>query len=219
MNVYEKIYKTHGLSKSQEKIIELVGKSKTVLEVGASSGYMTEAFKDNNCIVDVIEQDVKTAKKASRFARNVYATMIEDEKLPAKLGNYDFIILADVLEHLIDPEKVLKKLLKISSKQTELIISMPNIANWVIRKQLFFKGDFEYTTSGVLDKTHLHFYTTVTLPRLLISNGWKVEEMIGTITRLPLETILKYLPFLRNYLAKKFRNLSYYHFVVVASHD
>lgn len=132
--------------------------------------------------------------------------------------------MADVLEHLVNPSDVLKIIREISSNKTKLLISMPNIASWVMRKQLFFKGDFEYQESGLLDKTHLHFYTVETLSEFLFKSGWKVEKIIGTITRLPFEgTILK-IPFLgwlfkktiSPILVERFRNLSYYHFLTIA---
>jgi len=92
-----------------------------------------------------------------------------------------------------------------------------------MRKQLFFKGDFEYQESGILDKTHLHFYTVNTLPKLLSNNNWIVEKVIGTITRLPFEESINKVPIF-NWLFKmiypklveKYRNLSYYHFLVEA---
>ena len=102
---------------------------------------------------------------------------------------------------------------------------MPNIASWVARKQLFFKGDFEYQESGLLDKTHLHFYTIKTLPKFLLENKWKTQELIGTILRLPFEETIRGIPligwffmkFLYKNLSEKYKNLTYYHFLIVAS--
>lgn len=132
--------------------------------------------------------------------------------------------MADVLEHLINPELILRKLLKISSKNTKLVISLPNVASWIMRKQLFFKGDFEYQESGLLDKTHLHFYTVNTLPKILFNNGWKVERLSGTITRFPLEGLINQIPVFRwifhkafyKTLVNRYKNIAYYHFLVVA---
>lgn len=225
MVIYEKIYKTHGLSKTQVSIINIVGLNKTVLEIGPSTGYMTRAFLKNNCTVDVIENNKSVFLKLPKGIRNSHNFSVEDEKINKLLSkDYDFIILADVLEHLINPEKVLKMLYSISLKKSKLIVSLPNVASWVMRKQLFFKGDFEYTESGILDKTHLHFYTVNSLPRFLLKNGWETKKLEGTIIRLPYEGLVNKLPIINllfrkliyNMIVKKFPNLSYYHFFVVA---
>ncbi len=214
MIVYEQIFKKYGLSPTQQEIIKIVGSGKTVLEIGASTGYMTKAFLDNGCIVDVVEKDQNALKKIPKNVRKRIDQSIEDAILES---DYDFIIMADVLEHLILPAQNLKKLFKISSVNTKLIISLPNIACWAMRKQLFFNGDFEYQESGLLDKTHLHFYTVNTLPKLLDEIGWHVDSIIGTITRLPLEGLTGRIPFIYPLLVNKYKNLSFYHFVTIAS--
>lgn len=225
MIAYDKIYKIHGLSKTQQEILTLVGKKKKVLEIGSSTGYMTKAFLNNGCIVDVVEKNKEASAKLPKGVRKIFNQSIEEENIYQKLANdYDFIIMADVLEHLVNPEKTLKILKRVASQNTALVISMPNIASWVMRKVLFLKGDFEYQESGLLDKTHLHFYTVYSLPKLLSENGWRVDTLIGTITRLPFEESINKIPILgflfRNLIYKKlvekYKNLSYYHFLVVA---
>lgn len=216
MVIYEEIFKKHGLSATQKKIIDLVGYEKIILEIGSSTGYMTKAFLGNKCTVDVLEINRNVLNKIPKKVRKIVNGSIENENIWKLLSkDYDFIIMADVLEHLIDPSKALKILYKIASNKTKLIISLPNVASWVMRKQLFFKGDFEYQESGLLDKTHMHFYTVNTLPKLLAENGWKVKEIIGTITRLPFERIISKLPIYKK-LVEKYKNLSYYHFLVIA---
>lgn len=217
MIVYEQIFKKYGLSPTQQEILRIVGKEKIILEIGPSTGYMTRAFLANDCTIDVVESNPEAVAKLPKGVRAVFNRSIEEEEIYGALGNYAFIIMADVLEHLVRPEKVLKKLLKSVSADTKLLISLPNIASWAMRKQLFFKGDFQYQNSGLLDKTHLHFYTVDTLPKMLLETGWKVDRMIGTITRLPLEGLISTIPILYQKLVSKYKNLAYYHFLVVAS--
>lgn len=226
MTVYERIFMSHGFSKTQDEILKIVGRQKKILEIGPSSGYMTRAFLDNGCTVDVVEADKEAIAKLPKKVRRKISGSIEDNKIFNLLDkDYDFIILADVLEHLVNPELVLKKLLAIAAPNTKLLISLPNIACWVMRKQLFFQGDFEYQMSGLLDKTHLHFYTVNTLPKLLAESGWKVDKIIGTITRLPFEDAIRKIPILRwifdkllyQKLVEKYQNLSYYHFLAISS--
>lgn len=225
MNVYEEIFKKYGLSPTQQKILEIVGQKKTILEIGSSTGYMTRAFLENGCIVDVVETDSEAVVKLPKAVRKIIHSSIEDSSVYSKLGSYNFIIMADVLEHLRLPEKVLKELAKVATPETQLVVSLPNVASWVMRKQLFFEGDFEYQESGILDRTHLHFYTVNSLPKVIERNGWKVINTIGTITRLPFEGLINELPIVRWIFKKsiyalivhKYRNLAYYHFLVIAT--
>lgn len=228
MTVYEKIFKKHGLSITQQEILNLVGGEKTVLEIGPSAGYMTDIFLRNGCVVDVVETDKNAFVKIPKAVRKALNYSIDDQNIQKFLGrDYDFIIMADVLEHLVDPEKSLKILHKIASNETKLIISLPNVACWAMRKQLFLRGDFEYQSSGLLDKTHLHFYTPKSLPKLLTENGWIVEKMLGTITHLPFDHSISrwpilgwlYKKFIRSKLVEQYKNLSYYHFLVIATKD
>ena len=224
MSIYGQIFKKHGLSTTQQEIIRFIGQNKIILEIGSSTGYMTKLFLNNGCTLDVVESSKEAIIKLPEKVRKALNYSIEDISIKSLSKDYDYIILADVLEHLIFPEKALKLIYKIASKKTRLIISLPNVASWVMRKQLFFKGDFEYQESGILDKTHLHFYTVNTLPKLLSENGWKVEKITGTIIRLPFEESINKIPiinwlfriFLYKNLAEKYKNLSYYHFLTIA---
>lgn len=225
MVIYEQIFKQHGFSETQQQIIDLVGKNKTVLEIGASAGYMTRSFLGNNCTIDVVEIDKNALSKLPKEVRKKINHSIEDQAIKKILSHdYDFIIMADVLEHLINPKQALKVLNEVASKNCCLIVSLPNIASWVMRKQLFFKGDFEYQESGILDKTHLHFYTVNTLPKFLEEFGWKVESIIGSIIRLPFEGFVNKVPIISwifkklfyQKIAQKYPNLTYYHFFVTA---
>lgn len=220
MIIYEELFKKFGFSNSHLKIIELVGKNKKILEIGCSVGFMTKVFYENGCQVDLVEVDKKAINKARKFARKAINDSIENPKVIQMLEqDYDFIIMADVLEHLVDCGLVLKNLSRIGLPETTLIISLPNIASWFMRKQLFFKGNFEYQESGLLDKTHLHFFTVNSLPIFLKKSNWQVEELIGTILIYPFKERVEKIPiisFLINKIAEKYKNLSYFHFVTIA---
>lgn len=226
MIIYEQLHKKFGLSQSQKNIVMQVGKNKKILEIGSSSGYMTKFFLKNGCAVDIVEINKEAISKIPKQVTNAINDSVENPAIIKNLhANYDFIIMADVLEHLLDPKKALENLFKIASPNTKLVISMPNIACWEMRKNLFFKGDFEYQESGLLDRTHLHFFTTKTLRKFLEENNWSVNQLIGTVTRLPLDGKISKIPgigfiyfqTLRKLLVRKFKNLSYYHFIVVAT--
>ncbi len=80
---------------------------------------------------------------------------------------FDVLIFCHVLEHLLDPVATIQKLLPRLKVGGKVIIALPNIANWRERRKLAL-GKFEYTDNGVMDKTHIHFYTFYTAPQYLL---------------------------------------------------
>lgn len=213
-SLYQDLVKQHGFSPAQKIIISQVLQGE-VLEIGSSSGYMTKEFKKRGSIIDVVEVDNKDIMEAKKFARNVFLGSIEDNKLRQKIkGKYDFIICADVLEHLFDPEAALLFLKSKIKKEGVILISIPNIAYWAMRIQLL-KGRFDYTESGLLDKTHLRFYTYNSFLELLKKLEFKIEKIYPAEVSIPFGHIL-HINFLKLLFAKFFPNLSIYHYVVKA---
>lgn len=89
---------------------------------------------------------------------------------------FDVIIFADILEHVKNPNQVLKEYSLFLKNDGLLIISLPNIASWTIRLLLLL-GKFNYTETGILDKTHLHFYTLKTGKELIQTNNLLIEKL------------------------------------------
>lgn len=227
-DIYFQLVKKYGLSPSQKKIIEIAGNNKTILEAGSSYGYLTKEFKNNGCVVDIIEKTPEAAKAAKVHARLVFLGSVEDQNILKKIKRpYDLVIFADVLEHLVSPEIPLKYIPKLLKKEGKVIISLPNIASWPMRKELFFQGKFEYAESGLLDKTHLRFFSFNSFKKFLKDNGVKIEKIIPTEIYLPFQRTLTRLPVIGSFIAKIYRliadivpNLAYYHYIVVGKfHD
>jgi 2-polyprenyl-3-methyl-5-hydroxy-6-metoxy-1,4-benzoquinol methylase len=97
---------------------------------------------------------------------------------------FDRILLLDVLEHLKNPNQILQQCPTLLSERGQVIVSLPNVANITVRLMLLF-GRWEYTERGILDKTHLRFFTRKTARRLLESNGYQVLE--EKLTVMPVE--------------------------------
>lgn len=220
-SVYQRLVEEKGFSPAQKIIFSLV-KDGRVLEVGSSSGYMTKEFAKAGCNVDVVESSGNAAKLAGKSARRVFVGSIEDQIVQQKIKDrYDFIICADVLEHLIDPEKVLLFLKKKLREGGKIIISLPNIAFWDARMELL-KGKFDYQESGLMDKTHLRFYTYNGFIKTLKSLGFKIIQIYPAEGRIPLEHTLRRLPLLgpliiqavKPSLMAIFPNLTLYHYVI-----
>ncbi len=132
--------------------------------------------------IDAIEPNSQWAEAARPYYRRVYNSTVE----AAELGEvmYDCIVCADVLEHLPDPMATLKRLRQTAKPDATFIISLPNVAHLAVRTMLLF-GRFPKMERGILDKTHLHFYTKDTARQLLRDAGLNVERILTTIV--PLE--------------------------------
>lgn len=145
---------THG------KILSKIDPGTTVLECGCASGYMTKYLHEQmNCTVDIVEIDKEAYEKALQYARNgancdldrLYWRESFDKE------RYDYILFADVLEHLTKPMKVLKAASDLLEPWGRIIVSIPNICHNDILIRMFYNR-FTYTGMGLLDSTHIHFW-------------------------------------------------------------
>lgn len=159
------------------KVLKLVLPNSTVLEIGSSTGYFTRELLKKGCQVVCVEANKDAVREAGKHLQNkIIEGKVEDiKKYLTKKEKFDYIILADVLEHLADPSKCLTNLLGYLKPEGRLVISLPNIANFSIRFNLLFWGKFNYQEYGILDKTHLHFFTNKTARDLFRKKGLIVD--------------------------------------------
>jgi 2-polyprenyl-3-methyl-5-hydroxy-6-metoxy-1,4-benzoquinol methylase len=169
------------------KIYNFIKNGSTVLDIGCSSGNFGKALIElKNCTVDGIDlnqNDIRLASKVLTMAKvaNVETSNLE-EVLKGK--RYDVIVMADVLEHLVDPVSSLKSIQKLLNRDGFLAFSIPNMAHISVRLNLLL-GDFPYTETGLLDKTHLHFYDIYEAERLIERSGYSIEKYDSTVVNFP----------------------------------
>ena len=156
-----------------------------VLELGAAAGYFTEWLKQQGAIVDVVDIDPEAGRAAEPFARRVVVADLDADGWEAALDGgsippvYDFILCADVLEHLRDGARLLARLRPLLAPGGELLLSVPNVAHAAIIAGLF-DDRFEYGGEGLLDPTHLHLYTWRSVGGLLRDAGFRILEWDAT---------------------------------------
>jgi len=167
-----------GLSETHLKVISWVAPGSRVLEVGCATGYVGKILVETKgCQVTGLELDPGAAEAARQNGLTVIEGSLEDARFRASISDrFDFVLATDVLEHLRDPAAVLEDFKRWLGPRGRAIIAVPNVATWQIRNQLFFRGDFEYQETGILDRTHLHFFTWYTLHRLVTSQGWSIVD-------------------------------------------
>lgn len=162
------------------------GVGKRLLDVGSADGYLAELFRDGGFEVVCLESNSFYAAKARQKALHVVQADL-DSPLPEIRGPFDIIVCGDVLEHLKDPLTVLRELAKHLKADSRVILSVPNVAHLWIRLQLA-AGRFEYGERGILDRTHLRFFTLSSFRRLLQDAGLEIIKL--TCTPVPLSLVI-----------------------------
>lgn len=164
---------------SHSQIVRRVPRYARVLELGCADGSMSRLLKQH-CEASIIgvEQNPNTAWRARCFCDYVFTENLDDpHSLDALEGEkFDVITLVDVLEHLQHPQALLQRLKPLLLDEGCLLLSVPNVAHASVRLELL-KGDFRYESSGILDDTHLKFFTATTLQTILVEAGYAVQAL------------------------------------------
>ena len=164
---------THNL------VVALVPDGANVLEVGCATGYMSEVLRERRgCTVTGIEIVPDAAAEAeSRCDRVIVgnAEELDFDRLFTS-GEFDVLLFADVLEHLRDPENVLRRLRPFLRENGAVVASVPNVAHGSLRLALL-GGEFRYQSCGLLDQTHLRFFTRESLEDLFDAAGYVIVEV------------------------------------------
>ena len=145
---------------SHTLMVELVGGTKRVLDVGCATGYLAQALTERGCTVSGVEFDEKAAEEARPHLARLVIGDIEELDLAEAFGDdrFDVIVFGDVLEHLRDPLPVLRSARKLLTDRGSVVASIPNIAHGSVRLALM-AGRFDYQPLGLLDSTHVRFFT------------------------------------------------------------
>lgn len=161
--------------------MRMVPRGGFVLDVGCHSGLFGAALKSRkDCRVVGIDTDETPLVDA---AKRLDAAFTADIDSPGWAGvvrergfeQFDAIVFGDVLEHTRDPKRILEEARSLLKHDGLVIVSIPNVAYWRTRLALF-QGKFEYTETGILDKTHLRFFTRSSARALIESAGYSVIE-------------------------------------------
>jgi 2-polyprenyl-3-methyl-5-hydroxy-6-metoxy-1,4-benzoquinol methylase len=173
--------------------LRLVGRDKDVLELGCAAGHMTQALAAQGCSVVAVDVDADAADFAATFAKRA---LVDDLSSPEPLANldeeFDVVLAGDVLEHLPRPDVLLRRCRSLLRPNGSLIVSVPNVAH-VDLKLTLLRGEWEYREWGLLDRTHLRFFTRRSLDRLLRDAGYAPVELFRVVrplgtTELELDT-------------------------------
>jgi SAM-dependent methyltransferase len=208
-------------------LISMVHSGETVLEVGCSTGYIAEKLKlEKKCTVVGIEVEASAAEIArSRVGIPVFVSNGELPELPNEFyRDFDVILCADVIEHTCNPLEFIEHLKRYASPTGRFVFSIPNIAHWTTRVNLL-RGKWQYADWGLLDYTHLRFFTLDSACELLREAGLQIKSIsynCGPIEMYEFINKHRTVPFkpfifrITNYLSKRWPKLCALQFVIEA---
>lgn len=178
-------------------LYRMISENSSVLDVGCANGGMGKVlFREKKCLVwgmDYNPYSIQNARATGAY-QEIYQTDLNqfDPQLFSHLeSQFDFIIFGDVLEHLLDPTDVLEKFKRFLKPDGSFLISLPNIAHGSIKMGLL-QDEFNYTSIGILDCTHLRFFTYKTFPSFFGNLGLKIQEATGTVAAFDLNRLFSF---------------------------
>lgn len=171
---------------SHQKIVGLANGGGKLLEIGAANGFLNQALEEKG--FEYLGIDNKDQHSSS---------LSKDKYLKCELENldgldlkreYDYVIAADILESIQDTDKFLNSARTLLKENGSLIVSVPNIVLWIYRLSVLI-GRFNYSSRGILDRTHIRFFTKFSIIQLLKKNGFAITAVHAT--SLPFEVVFE----------------------------
>lgn len=198
----------HGGLDRHEMVPFIPSVARSVLDVGCSQGRFGALLRDadpGRKLVG-IEPDPEAVKEAAHHYDEVICGLFPDD-MPAESA-FDCIVFNDVIEHVVDPWTMLRKAERHLTADGRIVASIPNIRYYIVVRDLLLRGRWEYADWGILDRTHLRFFTRESINRLFPECGYVIDQLT------PINPIkLRRAALLTT---KWFRDMRYQQFAVVA---
>lgn len=193
--------------------LSLIPYGSRVLEIGCATGFMGQyLIKEKKCQVVGVELGKDEAQIAKGKLHQVIMGDIENEVIIKKINTFkkfDIVFASALIEHLRDPWKAITGWKSFLNSKGFVILTTSNIAHWSIRLNLL-RGKFKYQNYGILDNTHLRFFTPATFKKLVEDCGYKIEYFA-------IDPVGGGFPRISKYLSKIFPNVFAYQMLIKAS--
>jgi 2-polyprenyl-3-methyl-5-hydroxy-6-metoxy-1,4-benzoquinol methylase len=199
---------------TREEMVKYVPESsRKILEVGCGEANFLARFQGGGRELWGVEPHPESARKALSKIDRVLIEPIESALLTLAGESFDCVVFNDVIEHLVDPWHVLEKVRHdLLSNKGVVVASIPNIRHYTIIKSLLQTGEWNYEEWGLLDRTHLRFFTLSTMKSLFQDAGFELITFESIeITSVPLKLRL-----LSKFVSKDPEELGVYRYAIVA---
>jgi SAM-dependent methyltransferase len=174
---YEVPVDPEAVNNSHAFALELIGWNRRVLELGAAAGHVTRALVAQHCGVTSIEYDPKAACDLEGVADHI---IVGDLNSPGVFNDlrpeFDVVLAGDVLEHLVSPQDVLSRAVRLLRPGGQVVVSLPHVGHVDLRLSLM-QGRWDYRPWGLLDGTHLRFFTLEGIQGLVRNAGLVLTEL------------------------------------------
>lgn len=165
-------------------------KSARFLDIGCSGGNTLCYLKESKIIEEAVGvdfMDIPGSNQSNPLIDRFIVADVQQQGLNLPVNHFDILLCADVLEHLQDPWSSLDYLKSFLKPNGLIIISIPNIREFRAMWKIFGRGDFAYSPSGILDKTHLRFFCKKNIRHLVTGGGFIIEKTVPTFYTCPLQ--------------------------------
>lgn len=154
----------------------ITGEKLHVFDVGCGQGALIRILSERGVVEKSygVELVAEAAEEARKFTHEIWNESIESFDPPIRAQSLDYVICADVLEHLRDPASILRRLRKFLKQDGRMIVSLPNASNRRLLWDLALHNEWRYAPSGIMDATHLRWFTRKSAQRLLEEAGLRV---------------------------------------------
>ena len=170
-----------GYASSHSWALDAVPTRARVLDLGAGPGGMAAQLARKGCDVTVVDQ--YKPKENVPGVKVLVQNLNEPPKYPVR--EFEYVLALDIIEHLADPEQFLSRLrAEFDYAPKTLILTTPNIA-FLVQRVMLLLGQFNYGKAGILDRTHTRLYTFRSISRLLVDNGFRLEQVRGVPAPFP----------------------------------
>lgn len=162
------------------KLANLITPNARVLDVGCGTGSIAEIIRDQTAAIIVgVEPDGERVRHAVARGLSVHHGILTPDVV-SQHGPFDFIVFADVLEHLPNPAEIVLIAKQGLKPGGSILVSVPNVAHWFVRLDLLM-GRFNYQEVGIMDATHLRWFTRETICEFFERLGFKITAMDHTV--------------------------------------
>lgn len=170
----------YPFSERREMLAFVPPAARSVLDVGCGPGGFGQSLRQDDPTRELwaVEVDEEVAAGAARFYDRLVVGTFPDA-LAGAGKTFDCVVFNDVLEHTVDPWAVLRATVALLAPGGVVVASIPNVRNVSVVADLVVRGNWTYRDIGILDRTHLRFFTSRSIRALFADSGFAVEEMSG----------------------------------------